>query len=330
MSRNLCITAVDGHTGFTIAELILTNNDFKKEIGSVIGLTLHPHSEFAKELAGLGAKIVPHKPGRVRDMAQTLKDSGADTLCLIPPAHEHKYDLTTELIEAAKKANVPNVCFISSAGCDLAERNRQPRLREFIDLETRVLSCKGNSMTSTGHSPVVIRAGFYAENLLLYSQQAQTEGMLPLPIGQDHKFAPIALGDVSQVAAHVLTGKGKHGFSDQHRGQLIVLTGPMLAAGAELATAASKALEQEMKFEDISEAEAKRVLHAQSKSDESELQYLIEYYSLVREGKTNYISTTAFHDITGGHPQEPDEFFKVYAQKFKLKTGNKRRKTNGK
>lgn len=157
MSRNLCITAVDGHTGFAIAELVLTNNDFKRAIDSVIGLTLHPHSESAKELAGLGAKIIPHKPGRVKDMAQTLHDSGADTLCLIPPAHKHKFDLTTELIEAAKKANVPNVCFISSAGCDLAERDRQPRLREFIDLETRVLSSKGDPNTSTGHSPVVIR-----------------------------------------------------------------------------------------------------------------------------------------------------------------------------
>ncbi|CEJ56614.1 Putative Prestalk A differentiation protein A [Penicillium brasilianum] len=330
MSRNLCITAVDGHTGFTIAELILKNDDFKKEIDSLIGLTLHPHSEFAKELMGLGAKIVPHKPGRVKDMAKTLRDSGADTLCLIPPAHEHKFDLTTELIEAAKKASVPNVCFISSAGCDLAERERQPRLREFIDLETRVLSCKGNPMTATGHSPVVIRAGFYAENLLLYSDQAQAEGVLSLPIGKDHKFAPIALGDVSQVAAYVLTGKGKHGFSDKHRGQLIVLTGPMLASGDELATAASQALGQEMEFEDISQAEAKRVLRSQSTSDTSELQYLLEYYSLVREGKTNYISTTAFHDITGTHPQEPNDFFKVYAQEFKIRTGSKRRKANGK
>ncbi|OKP13805.1 hypothetical protein PENSUB_536 [Penicillium subrubescens] len=317
MSRNICITAVDGHTGFAITELLLKNNDFKKEIGSIIGLALHPHSEFAKELAGLGAKIVPHKPGRVKDMTKTLQDSDADTLCLIPPAHENKLDLTTELIEAAKKANVPNVCFISSAGCDLAERNRQPRLREFIDLETLVLSCKGDSMTTTGHSPVVIRAGFYAENLLLYSQQAQAEGVLPLPVGKDHKFAPIALGDISQVVAHVLTGKGKHGFSDKHRGQLIVLTGPMLATGDELAAAASQALGQEMKFEDISD-------------DSSELQYLLEYYSLVREGKTNYISTTAFHDITGAHPQEPNEFFKTYAQEFKIRTGSKRRKANGK
>lgn len=31
--------------------------------------------------------------------------------------------------------------------------------------------------------------------------------------------------DVAELAAHVLTGKGKHGFSDQHRGQLMTMTG---------------------------------------------------------------------------------------------------------
>ena len=73
-------------------------------------------------------------------------------------------------------------------------------------------------------------------------------------------------------------------------------------------------------------AEAKRVLHAQSESDESELQYLLEYYSLVREGKTNYISTTAFHDVTGTHPQEPPDFFKVYKEEFLPYHANKKRR----
>lgn len=38
------------------------------------------------------------------------------------------------------------------------------------------------------------RPGFYAENLLLYAPQAKEEGALPLPIGESHKFAPVALG----------------------------------------------------------------------------------------------------------------------------------------
>ncbi|GLA08675.1 hypothetical protein AnigIFM60653_010471 [Aspergillus niger] len=326
MSRSLCITSADGHTGFLIAELCLTDPNFANKLGSVTCLSLHPNADSCKELTKLGAKIVSHKPGRLRDTVSTLKSIGADTMCLIPPAHQDKFNITVELIEAAKKANIPNVCFISSAGCDLAERDRQPRLREFIDLEAMFMSSKGDPSTSTGHSPVIVRPGFYAENLLLYSKQAQEEGLLPLPIGTNHKFAPIALGDVAQVVAHVLTGEGKHGFSDKHRGQLIVLTGPMLATGGELATAASKSIGEDLQFEDISEAEAKKVLHAQAESDESEIQYLLEYYSLVREGKTNYISTTAFHDITGGHPQEPPDFFKVYGQDFHPKHSHKKRK----
>ncbi|KAH8800408.1 hypothetical protein F5884DRAFT_810222 [Xylogone sp. PMI_703] len=329
MSRNVCISAVDGQTGFLIAELLVSNPQFSSKVDSVSGLSLHPHNAKCKELEKLGVKIITHKPGRVKDMVKTLKDSGADTICVIPPTHKEKYDITVELVNAAKQAAVPNVCLISSAGADMADRQKQPRLREFIDIEQLVMESKGDADTPTGTSPVVVRAGFYAENLLNYSPQAK-EGILPLPIGNSHKFAPIALGDVALVVANVLSGKGKHGFDDRHRGQLIVATGPMLAAGKELAEAASQALGVDMKFENISAAEAKRVLHAQAASDASELEYLLEYYSLVKEGKTNYISTCAFHDITGQHPQEPVDFFKIYAEEFKpSEHPSKKRKTNG-
>jgi hypothetical protein len=73
--------------------------------------------------------------------------------------------------------------------------------------------------------------------------------------------------------------------------------------------------------------EARRILRNQSDIDPSEIQLILEYYSLVREGKTNYISTTAFHDVTGGHPQEPSDFFKTYKDEFLPKKTTKRRKT---
>ncbi|KJK74048.1 hypothetical protein H634G_10674 [Metarhizium anisopliae BRIP 53293] len=317
MTRKICITAVDGNTGFAIAELLLQHREFSRKIDSVVGLALDPESEQSQELKSLGATIVPHTVGRVKTMVKTLKDTGADTICLVPPAHQDKLDICMELLEEAKKAQVGNVCLISSAGCDYADSKKQPRLREFIDLEALVLESKGDASIPTGGSPCVIRAGFYAENILLYAPQAKEEGVLPLPIGESHKFAPIALGDVAHVAAHVLTGKGKHGFDDRHRGQMMIVTGPKLCAGDELATAASKALGTEIKFENISQAEAKRVLKAQSDSDQSELQYLLEYYSLVREGKTNYIATTAFHDVTGTHPTEPDGFFRLYQNEMR-------------
>ncbi|KAH0528961.1 hypothetical protein TsFJ059_003771 [Trichoderma semiorbis] len=216
MSRNICITAVEGQTGFLIAELLLKEGKFARQISSLTGLALDPSSPRAQELTELGGKVVHHQPGRERVMVKALKEIG-------------------------------------SAGCDYADSKKQPRLREFIDIESAVLATKGDAGTPLGHSPCVIRAGFYAENLLLYSEQAKADGVLPLPIGESHKFAPVALGDIAHVAAHVLAGKGKHGFDDRHRGQMMIVTGPQLCAGEELAQAASQALGVQLEFENISE-----------------------------------------------------------------------------
>jgi hypothetical protein len=103
----------------------------------------------------------------------------------------------------------------------------------------------------------------------------------------------------------------QNGFDDRHRGQLMVHTGPKLCTGHELASKAAQVLDTTLKFEAITEAEARNVLKAQSDSDPSKLQYLLEYYSLAREGKTNYISATAFVNVVGTSPQEPEGFFKV-------------------
>jgi hypothetical protein len=157
MSRNICITSVEGQTGFLIAELLLTDEEFKKKVDSVTGLAFDPNHAKAKELAGLGAVIVPHKPGREREVVETLKKTGCDTICLVPPARADKFDIAAELSSAAKKAGVNNMLLISAAGCDYAERDKQPRLREFIDLETLVLSSKGEADTPLGNSPCVIR-----------------------------------------------------------------------------------------------------------------------------------------------------------------------------
>jgi hypothetical protein len=156
MSRNVCITAAEGQTGFLIAELLLSH-PYSRKVDSVTALVLDPSASKAKELESLGAKVVQHTPGRERVTVKTLKDTGCDTLCLIPPAHREKKDISLELVSAAKKAGVPNVLLISSVGCDYADSQKQPRLREFIEIEAATLAAKGDPSTQTGHSPCVIR-----------------------------------------------------------------------------------------------------------------------------------------------------------------------------
>ena len=148
-----------------------------------------------------------------------------------------------------------------------------------------------------------------------------------MPAGKKGKFSPVALGDIAQLAAHILTGEGEHGLDDMHRGQLIIATGPAMMAGEELAEAASQALGKDMTYKSYLQSThiegltkvrsaAKKILSSQSDLDESEQEYLLEYYSFVREGKTNYVSTLAFRQITGTNPQELTDFFKVYSTEF--------------
>jgi hypothetical protein len=155
MARNICITACDGQTGFCIAELLLTHPDFSKKVDSVTGLTLHPHSRKVSELKKFGATIVHHIPGREREVVKLLKETQCNTICLVPPTHEEKSDIVRELISATKKAGILNGLFISSAGCDLAERDKQPRLREFIDMETMFMS--SDPKTKLARSICIIR-----------------------------------------------------------------------------------------------------------------------------------------------------------------------------
>jgi hypothetical protein len=117
---------------------------------------------------------------------------------------------------------------------------------------------------------------------------------------------------------------------------MMVATGPMMTAGPELAEAASQALSVKMEFQSISEyvlvrvyvyhvgfvclrsidsrEEAKKILSSEQgeEIDDAEKEYLLEYYSLIREGKTNYTATAAFQAIFGHRGQEVTEFFKVY------------------
>ncbi|KAG1762668.1 hypothetical protein EDD22DRAFT_561524 [Suillus occidentalis] len=316
MSRSICITAADGQTGHLITELLLSNQ-FKSKFTELFCLTLQP--EKCKDLEEMGAKIIAHHHSDPAGLVQSLKDSRADTIFIIPPAHAHKLRHARDVLKAVAAAGtIKNTVLLSAAGADLAEEKTQPHIRQFTKIETEMMHLGRAGGTGAGTCQCIIRAGFYAENLLLYEKDVKKDGLLRLPIGDVNSFAPIALGDVAKVVANILVSKGKEGLSDQFRGQLITLTGPTMCNGVELAAAVSKAAGVDIQFADISDMQAKQLLESETYSDvdDPDKQYLFEYYSLVREGKTNYISTLDFVPITGEEPMDPPQFFKMHEAEF--------------
>ncbi|EIW57018.1 uncharacterized protein TRAVEDRAFT_49827 [Trametes versicolor FP-101664 SS1] len=311
-SRKILITAGEGQTGRLIVELLTADDADASKYEEITALVFSEKTRSVlKECDAVTTVVYDTKDEEAHVQAMSL----VDTCLFIPPARKDKANITHTLIEAAKKAKPSKTSSssLSSASADYAEYFTQPRLREFIDLETFARHPKGDTSSGdTGHSPC-----------------AQGEGKLPLPIGEDHKVAPVALGDVAQITAYVVMSEGPQELADNVRGQVIVATGPQLTAGAELAEAASQALGTKMEFESIDEATAKKVLSSEQgeEVDEAEREYLLEYYVLVHAGKTNYIATTAMLAFPRHRGQEPAEFFKTCSGHTRAKFKPERRRT---
>jgi len=306
----VCITACDGATGHSIVEHLMSHGDYKDKIEAICALAIEP-----KSCADLGkfAKITSANFSDPKSLAEHM--SKCDVVLLIPPACNEKKKMTTNMIEAVKMANVKNVVFLSTAGIDMADPKKQPRMREFIELETMLLACA----CEPNHCPhhfVILRAGFYMQNLILYQEQAQKEGTLPIPIGKKGKLAPVNLDDVARVAAMILAGGSE--IFDTVTGQLIELTGPELLTGEQLAQKASAAVHTPIKFADISKDQANQILCCQCPEvDQYEKDLLLEFYELTKERKLARLTTLAYKALTGEKPSSAETFFKKHAHCFK-------------
>jgi hypothetical protein len=160
--RKICITAADGQTGRLTAELLLSK-PYSEKFASLTLLALDPEKcDELKKLGGDRVSVVPIKVGEKSTLLHDLKESGCDTVFLIPPAHKQKFEILEEILECAGKLKtMQNIVLLSAAGCDLAERDKQPHLRQFIDVETLFMKAKGEiAVGSTGHSPCIIRYEF--------------------------------------------------------------------------------------------------------------------------------------------------------------------------
>jgi hypothetical protein len=141
------------------AELLLSNDRFSKKFESLSLLAMDATKcEELKSMGGDKVNVIEYTSDE-KKMLRLLKHEECDTMFLIPPANKEKFKILKSLIDCAGELkDVQNVVFLSSAGCDVAERDKQPSIRQFIDMEALVMSTKGNTaMESTGHSPCIIR-----------------------------------------------------------------------------------------------------------------------------------------------------------------------------
>jgi hypothetical protein len=79
-----------------------------------------------KGFGGDKVHVVPYTSDD-KELLETMKAEDYDTMFLIPPAHKDKLEIVKQLVNVAGKLKrVQNIVFLSSVGCDVAEREKQP------------------------------------------------------------------------------------------------------------------------------------------------------------------------------------------------------------
>lgn len=107
------------------------------------------------------------------------------------------------------------------------------------------------------------------------------EGVFPVPLPNQVKLAPISLADAGECIVKICHNCATS--SVKHVSETYNITGPESLSGEEMAKVASEALGQTIKFQCISDADARKIL-TDAGLDPTEVEVLIESYEITRRG----------------------------------------------
>lgn len=179
------------------------------------------------------------------------------------PGDEESHVSSAPFIETMRRSGVRRVVLLSALGAQLRP--------EFSLRKVELL------LESSGLAWTFVRPNFFMQMLAIppLSAEMAARGVLRLPAGRA-RIAYVHADDVAAVLARALLDPGLAG-----RG--LDVSGPRALDHYEVASAISAATGRDVKFEDLSDDEARRIF-AERGLAKPQVEQLILFYSLVRKG----------------------------------------------
>ncbi|HZW35673.1 MAG TPA: NmrA/HSCARG family protein [Candidatus Deferrimicrobiaceae bacterium] len=248
------IIAVVGATGAQGSGLVRAILNDKGGGFTVRALTRNPGSEKAKELAKLGAEVVPADVGDAESLKKAFR--GAYGAFCVTFFWEHfspekELDHAGAMAHAAKDADVRHVIWSSLEDTRKwvpLEDDRMPTLMGKYKVPH--LDAKGEAdhlFTDLGLPVTILLTSFYWENLIYFGMGPKrgADGKLAItfPMG-DRKLPGIASEDIGRCAYGIFR-KGR-----EYIGKTVGIAGEHLT-GAQMAEALTKALGEEVRYNDV-------------------------------------------------------------------------------
>ena len=163
------------------------------------------------------------------------------------------------------------------------------------------------SVANSGIPHTIIRPAYFMQNVIGSARMIASDSAFPGAMG-DGKVGVIDTRDIGNVSATILTTEG-------HDGKTYPLTGPEALSMGELAGKLSAVLGREVKYVNVSQADAKAGMMAMGMPDWMADGW-VAMAMMISTGAADMV-TPMVKEVTGEEPRSFDQFARDHVNAFK-------------
>jgi uncharacterized protein YbjT (DUF2867 family) len=230
---------------------------------------------------------------------------GVDKLFLLTPFQSNMVDLTSNLVNEAKKVGVKYIVKQSVLGADAKPGTTPSRLHR-----------QAEKIIEESEIPFTfLRPNFFMQNFItFYSHFIKTQGAFYVP-AEDAKVSFVDVRDIAAVAAQALSSSSKKDGAGKHTRKAYDITGGEALSYGEAAEILSKEIGKKVNYVNVSDEDARKGMKDMG-ADDWTINSMIELFGITRAGYVSNISP-AVEQITGNEPISFSQFARDYAGAFK-------------
>lgn len=209
---------------------------------------------------------------------------GVDKLFLLTPFQSNMVDLTSNLVNEAKKTKIKYIVKQSVMGADAEPGITPSRLHR-----------QAEKIEESGIPFTFLRPNFFMQNFVnFFSQTIKSQNAFYVPAG-DSKVSFVDVRDIAAVAVQALASN-----NGKHEGKAYNITGGEALSYGQAAEILSKQLGKKVNYVNVSDEDARKGMKDMG-MDEWTINSMIELFEITRAGYASAISP-AVEEITGSKP----------------------------
>src|ERR687885_1471329 len=300
MAETILVTGATGTVGIEVVKWLLSAKGERGE-GEDIIVKAAARSANDDTFGELGVQAIELDFNNRSTLSAALR--GVDKLFLLTPFQSNMVDLTSNLVNEAKNAEVKYIVKQSVLGADAEQAITPSRLHRQAE---KVIEESGIPFT-------FLRPNFFMQNFVtFYSHFIKTQGAFYVPAG-DAKASFVDVRDIAAVAVQVLNGN-KNGESKHIRKAYDITGGEAISYG-QAAEILSKEIGKKVNYVNISDEDTRKGMKDMG-ADEWTISSMVELFGTTRAGYLSEVSP-AVEQITGNKPITFSQFARDYAGAFK-------------